>query len=798
MTTRRDFFKKAAMMSGGAGLAANLLEAIERASAIDPQQGSTYQDAEHIVILMQENRSFDHAFGSLRGVRGFRDPRAVQLPDGNPVWMQTNAAGETYAPFRLNMKESKATWIGSLPHSWDNQTDARNHGDHDHWLDSKPSSRKECAGMPLTMGYYTRDDIPFYYALADAFTICDQHFCSSLTGTTPNRLHLWTGTVRDQHEAKLRNSDVDYGSWASWTTFPERLEDAGISWKIYQNEIGAAGFEGEQDRWLGNFSDNPIEWFTQYHVYFSKAYRERLEREVRTLPAEIEELTKQVQAAPANRKLAKLLQSRQERLKVALKDRGIYTQESFEKLPLRERNLHTKAFTANVNDPAYHDLDTLRYQDAGVARELPIPKGDVLHQFREDTKSGNLPAVSWIVAPENFSDHPSAPWYGQWYVAEVLNILTQNPEVWKKTIFVLTYDENDGYFDHVPPFVAPDPADPATGKTSQNIDAGAEYWSLAQDSKRRSKVEARGGPIGLGYRVPMVVASPWSRGGLVCSQVFDHTSVLQFLETQLSRRTGKSIRETNISEWRRTVCGDLTAIFRPAPDDGEDHLPYPSKNSILESVHKAKFKALPSGFQKISRADQWTPQQEQGIRPSCALPYALYSEAKLSRDKKSLEVVFEAKKAGAPFHVYAPGKRGSRAYAVAAGQRLTDSIACENGRYHLRVCGPNGFLREFAGSAEDPGVEVACAYTPAGDVELRVANLGNTPSNFRVIDHAYKRDETLAIAAPGKTAALVLNLASSYHWYDFSVRIEGAEAFERRFAGRVETGKTGFSDPAMS
>jgi len=279
MSTRRDFFRHLAALTGGAGSAATLMASIARAAAIDPPEGSSYLDAEHVVILMQENRSFDHAFGALRGVRGFNDPRAVTLPDRKPVWMQTNAAGETYAPFRLDIKNTKATWLGSLPHSWRDQTDARNHGNHNGWLDAKGSGRKECAGMPLTMGYYDREDLPFYYALADGFTICDQHFCSSLTGTTPNRLHLWTGTIRPKPEAaaapKVRNSEVDYGVTANWKTFPERLEEAGVSWRVYQNEVSAAsGLEGEADAWLANFTDNPLEWFDQYHIGLRRNHHE--------------------------------------------------------------------------------------------------------------------------------------------------------------------------------------------------------------------------------------------------------------------------------------------------------------------------------------------------------------------------------------------------------------------------------------------------------------------------------------------------------------------------------------------
>src|SRR5580700_10917372 len=154
MSTRRDFFREAAALGGCANIEKTLLASVERASAIDPPDGSSFFDAEHVVILMQENRSFDHMFGMLRGVRGFNDPRAVTLPDQKPVWLQTNNAGETYAPFRLDLKLSRATWLGSLPHSWRDQTDARGCGNHDGWLDAKISHKKECAGMPLTMGYY--------------------------------------------------------------------------------------------------------------------------------------------------------------------------------------------------------------------------------------------------------------------------------------------------------------------------------------------------------------------------------------------------------------------------------------------------------------------------------------------------------------------------------------------------------------------------------------------------------------------------------------------------------------------
>jgi phospholipase C len=291
MESRREFIKKAGMLTGAAGLFSTLPASIQKALAIDPQKGSTYLDAEHVVILMQENRSFDHAYGTLRGVRGFNDPRAITLPNQNLVWLQTNAFGETHVPFRLNMRETNATWMGSLPHSWTNQVDARNEGKYDKWLIAKQPGHKDYTKMPLTQGFYNREDIPFYYAMADAFTVCDQNFCSSLTGTTPNRLYLWTGTIRENPDPKkyanVRNENVSDDAEASWTTFPERLEDHNVSWKIYQNELSiSTGLTGEEESWLANFTDNPIEWFSQYQVRFHTGYQEYLKNQIKILPGE--------------------------------------------------------------------------------------------------------------------------------------------------------------------------------------------------------------------------------------------------------------------------------------------------------------------------------------------------------------------------------------------------------------------------------------------------------------------------------------------------------------------------------
>jgi phospholipase C len=835
MDTRREFIKKAALLSGGTGLLNGLPPSIQKAFAIDPKAGSTYLDAEHIVFLMQENRSFDHCYGTLQGVRGYNDPRAISLPNKNKVWAQSNAKGETYAPFHLNIRDSKSTWLGSLPHSWDNMTDARNEGRHDKWLDAKRSGHKECRDMPLTMGFYNRQDIPFYYALADAFTVCDQHFCSSLTGTTPNRLYFWTGTIREKHDeniiANVYNGDVDYEKEANWKTFPEYLEENSIPWKIYQNEVSiSTGFEGEEDDWLANFTDNPIEWFTQFNIKFSNGHMKFLPKAAEKLPGRIAALEEKLktlpESGPETTRTKRDLEGTKRFYAYVKEAVNKYTVENYQKLSQLHKNLHEKAFTDNRNDPDYRSLTSLEYEDGSTKRTMQMPKGDVLHQFRSDVKNGTLPTVSWVVAPSNFSDHPGSPWYGAWYLSEVLDILTQNPEVWKKTIFILNYDENDGYFDHVPPFVPPNPYKANSGKVSAGINIKTDYVDQSQDWMKNKKPDEddRNGPIGLGFRVPLVIASPWTRGGWVNSEVFDLTSPIQFMEHFLSKKTGKKIESAQLTSWRRAVSGDLTSAFRPY--NGEK-IPAPQpveKIPFLESIHKAQFKDLPSGFKNLTAeevqqintdrfASAYMPQQEKGTRPSCALPYQLYAEGKLSEDRKSFKIKLEAKKdvfgektVGSPFNIYTPSQDIiPRNYAVLAGDVLTDEWVLDaDSNYHLQVYGPNGFFREFSGNAKDPLIDVACEYESfagkkslTGNIVIKIRNNSDQKIEVEISDNAYKgKTQTKMLNAKAQTS-VILDAGKQQGWYDISLKAKGYDQFEKRYAGRVETGKPSISDPVM-
>jgi phospholipase C len=252
--------------------------------------------------------------------------------------------------------------------------------------------------------------------------------------TDPNRLYTMSATLdpEGRHggpalQTLVTNRAEQYGKF-TWPTYPEQLQDAGISWKVY----------GTPD---GDFGDNVLPYF--------KAYQEKPE-------------------------------------------------------------LLAKALTPTIAE------------------------------FVADCATGNLPQVSWILASLVESEHPPAPVsYGEVALAEVLNALTANTALWEKTALFATYDENGGFFDHVPPPVAP---------------AGTAGEFLTVEPLPAIAGGFRG-PIGLGFRVPMLVISPFSRGGLVCSRAFDHTSVLRFLE----RRFGPPV--PNLSRWRRGHTGDMTAAF---------------------------------------------------------------------------------------------------------------------------------------------------------------------------------------------------------------------------------------------
>ena len=672
--TRRTFLGSAAALGAAIGLDTALPGALSSASATTT---GTIRDVKHVVVLMQENRSFDHYFGTLKGVRGFGDRTALQIAGGASVFEQPNGSGRQY-PWQLSKTrtwwwgvsaEQLAQCDGSLDHSWSTQHKAWNNGRMDSWIAAKGSDR--------TMGFMAREDIPFHYALADAYTICDAYHCSILSATGPNRTYLWSGTIDPGATAGGPAYDGGSESGLHWQTYAETLQNAGVSWKVYQNAHD-------------NFGDNGLAYFNQF--------------------------TGAAAGSP-----------------LAVKGMG-----------------SVPAVTGRTPD-------------------------DIAAAIRADVLNGTLPQVSWIVADQQSSEHPYAtPQDGAHFVHLVMDALNADPDVFNSSVLLINYDENDGFFDHVPP-----PAAPAG--------TADEFYNSTN--------------IGLGFRVPLIAVSPWSRGGWVNSETFDHTSVLRFLEVWTAA-IGKPATSPNISAWRRQVCGDLTSVFDFAnPVYGMPALPDTSRTIGLSTCGP-----LPNP----SPSNNALPAQEPGTRPARALPYqpnanldhwdtnasgVMHVWLKMSNDGAARPAHFAA---------YANAYRsgGPWQYTVASGSPATDFFNCGtngfgNGKYDLTVVGPNRFLRRFTGDLTQPGrnaaVTASYAVEPGSGklaVYFRMANSGSTPMTFTITSGNYRTDGpwTYQVPAGGSTSDFFNAVAYNNGWYDFTVTVDADSSWTQRFTGHLETG----------
>jgi phospholipase C len=707
-SNRRHFLRRVATATA-AGLAPVLPPAIRRALAIAPRRRTgTIEDVEHVVILTQENRSFDHYFGTLDGVRGFGDRFPIPVPDspgcrGKTVWYQSSGgAGDgpaVVAPFRLDTDRSFGLQrVGSTPHGLVDAQQAWANGVMSQW----PRYKKAHA-----MGYFTARDIPFQFAMAQAFTICDAYHCSVMSSTNPNRLFLWTGSNDPLGRGggpaldnRFDNVDHLRAGGYTWITYCERLQAAGISWQIYQDLAD-------------NFSDNPTAGFKS----FREAYHGR----------------------PG--------------AQAALAERGLSTRD--------------------------------------------------LHQLRLDVTRRRLPKVSWIVAPAEESEHParSSPALGADYTARVLEALTADPEVFQRTVLFVNFDENDGFFDHLPPPAPPsylryhpDPAHAVLAGDSTVSTAGEYHHRLPDDADPAMR-ELLHRPHGLGPRVPLYVVSPWSRGGWVSSEVADHTSIIRFIE----RRFGVS--EPNISPWRRAVCGDLTSAFDFTADPGAGAhrglpLTLPGTGALAGRARGLTETRVP-----ITPALPRLPVQARGTRPSRALPYELHVTAAVPPGQLALTFA-NSGRAGACFHTYdqAHLDRPPRRYTVEPGKQLVGhwDLGADRGRYDLWVLGPNGFHRHFTGMATGAGPEIGVAYRPdRGEVAVHLHNQSARTLVFHVRSNAYLHEAATIQVPAGGDEQHPWVLDRSGHWYDFTVRAAGLTGWSRRFAGRMEIGRPSCSDPAM-
>lgn len=713
--------------AAGTGAALNLLPPLIRKAlavrAYSPTK--TIQDVQHVVILMQENRSFDHYFGAMRGVRGFGDRFPIPLESGRRAFIQSDGKRE-YSPYRADRKTVNAALVNGTPHDFPDTQAAWNQGKYGFWPMFK---------TPYSMAYYTREEIPFQYALAESFTICDAYYCSVATGTDPNRIVFWSGSNFDPEKraAGINCTDADSepvnlrcwvegnmpdpgysyrGNAFKWDTIPDVLQKAGVSWRIYQDP---------NDNWTGAMH-------------------------------------------------------------------GCLAFESF-------RN-------ARPGSPIYEN---------GM-------KHWSVKDLAEHVKNNTLPQVSWILPSKSNSEHPSGPSSpnrGGDFTHQVLTAITSNPEVWSKTVFFLTFDENDGLFDHLPAPAVPSYNPDGTMAGKSTIDLAGMYFDNDKGTSEfpnpfHEASMKKGGPVwkriyqderdtvtghirpwGMGPRVPMYIISPWSKGGWVDSGVADHTSVGQFLEKRFK------ITIPAISPWHRSVSSDLTSAFDfihpndpvlpPLPDTTN----YASIEDASKLLPKATAPELPGPLF-----------QEKGTRYSRALPYRLHTHDKVVLNKIGLSFVNQGT-VGAVFHVYDLKHldRIPRRYTVEAGKSLSDEweLAPDLGNYALEVFGPNGYFQSFSGSSTGKEPEIRAGYDyRKGIVRLELQNAGKSDVEMTVTDFYVKSASINIVVPAGKKVAREWACGNQGNWYDLTVQLRSKSEFQRRFAGRIETGKHGISDPAMA
>ncbi len=717
--SRRNVIRGAAVTGVAAAAAASptakALAAPAGSATTAHRRFGDLRDIKHIVVLMQENRSFDHYYGSMSGVIGFGDRSTIQLPGGYPVWQQpTTPPGVPVTGTQYPWSLSAGTFVGAQPpnpeqgaqnfpgtsHGWTDQ--------HGAWYGGLMNAWYYAKGGPTTLGYLTREDIPFHYALAEAYTIGDGYHCSVLSATGPNRTYLWSATINaDQANGTFiaNNGGDELGQFLPWTCYAQTLQEAGVTWKVYQGS--------------DNYGDNGAQYFKTF--------------------ADLDPSQGGTAPAPGTS-------------------------------PYYDNGL------ANVPEP-------LPAEDGNADNLANAIKADVL--------AGNLAQVSWVVTNQQYSEHPDgAPTDGAYFIGRVLKAVHDaDPDVFNSTLFIYNYDENDGDFDHVPP------PSPAPGTTDEFVlETSFEPVPL---------------PVGLGFRVPVILISPWSRGGWVTSEVFDHTSVIQLME-KWTAAIGKPAPSPYVSAWRRSVSGDLlNALDFEHPVYGLPDLPW-----VTAPVGEAtEYHPVP--------ASSKMPSQEPGVKRARALPYqqnaslhgvmansdgtvtvsvALSNNAPWVTRASHYAIYDNTLQTAPPVASYPaafPGQftvAGSRENCHAA---TTATKAVGGPAYDVTVVSANRFLRRFTGNATTAGanLKVTTSFFGNGFADkpallLDLVNGSHSTVTFTVKSNHYNDEPAQAIRVhAGETWRHVADVvATSHGWYDVTVTANTDASWSQRFIGHIETG----------
>ncbi|MGW4483123.1 alkaline phosphatase family protein [Amycolatopsis sp. NPDC004368] len=661
--TRRRFLQGAgvaagALMLGGIADAGAANAAPLGSNGLPRGFRGDMSDLKHVVILMQENRSLDHYFGTFPGVRGFDDKQALKFQDGTTVFQQKDKTGAIVTP-----KVDDGMW-GNDHGAWGDVA----HRSWDQWVVHNGAS---------AMNYHSDAYMSFYHSVASQYTIADQYFCSEFGPTDPNRKYLWSGM------ANTETGNTDESNYSRpWITVPEQLQQAGIDWRLFSDNSGN-GRQGYLSSWIGDYGDNELKYFKGFE------------------PNGLSPLDPKLQPG------------------TGLIWRG---------------NATYYAGKTTPNDDSDANLQA------------------VLKDFREACQPGAehpLPAVSWLVAPYGWSEHPDADTlHGERYTKAVLDILQSNPDIWNHTLFILNYDENDGKFDHVlPPW-------PEAG-------TAGEYNGTY--------------PLGFGPRVPMLLVSPWTRGGYVASEVFDHTSTIKFLE-KWAAHLGKPFTCPNISAWRRSIAGDLTsAIDFAHPQTGPATFADPAAEKPVK---------VPAGHMKPRALDFH--------------PHATVSQDRKGKVTAKMTLAGGDKGKAVSFQVF-PDKHKpftSTPFTVTEHKpaEYTWDTTATGGEYAFSIYSNDGFVRSFAGKATTTG------HDPRVDVQLlqptllvREQHVLFTLHNDNLLKPVHYKLTANDFAGGTKTFIVLGLLPALVTWptvngyYDVVITVDSDPTWKQRYAGRIGT-----------
>jgi len=676
--SRRGLLLRGAAVAG-AGVAAAVVgtDRIQAAVAAGAKSGrtGTIADLKHVVIVMQENRSYDHYFGTLGlpGSRGFGDKQVLTWQNGQTNYHDPNSRSEGYLlPYRADTTKYNA---------------------------QNSSSR---------MWYFDEQDIPWHHALAKAYTVADHYFCALNTSTDPNRIMYWSGTNDPQGTlgGGPRINNNNNGQFLfKWKTYPEVLEEAGITWQMYVDNNVDNG-------WMGDFEDNLLRDFAAYKPGTASA---------------------------------------------ELASRG---------------NIVVPYTTPPAN--VAKDATDLDY---------------VLRQFIDDCEAGTLPQVSYVTSPAAWSEHPNnAPSHGAMYCDRVIQAVHDNPELWDSTLIIINFDEpnganrigDGGFFDHVTP---PIPEVGTVGERAPGL------WP------------------GYGGRIPLTMISPWTRGGWVCSEVFDHTSTIQLLE-QWTTSMGKPAINPNISDWRRSISGDMLAAIDFTQFDNT-YPTLPSRDSLHAAV--VADASLPSVPQPGVGLQVLPTQHATGTVKARPLPYKPHGVVSVDRSagKVTVTLSYAGGKKGKAMSVvgladdFVPSLTGSEPLGLGqdalpitvsntASKSYTWDATATDGKYAMSFYGPDRFVRSFAGTVTRagqnlgpvPAVDAALISTGIKGLKITLNNSGLKQVRFTLTRNDFAGKTETIYVSQNKPVTVVWP-ADAAGYYDVIITSDSADGFTHRYAGRI-------------